>query len=230
MKEKENIGSLFNRIAGSYDRFNHLSSAGIDRLWRRQTVRAMRPAEKVLDVAIGTGDLAILMCKKEKAQQVDGIDLSSEMMRIGANKASRAGLADRIRFSEGSALEMPYADNSFDALTCAYGIRNFSDSDKGLQEFYRVLKPGGQLLILEFSYPENRFIAWLYDFYFNHIMTLLGRMMTKDKAAFHYFYSSVKNFMWGEEMLSHIREAGFSDACYRTQTFGISTLYTAYKK
>lgn len=229
MQEKANIGSLFNRIAANYDRFNHITSAGIDRRWRYLTVRSMRPAQHVLDVAIGTGDLAIEMLKRGKAQQVTGIDLSTEMMRVGAAKVSQYDFAKRVRFDEGSALEMPYENEQFDAVTCAYGVRNFSNLDKGLAEMYRVLRPGGQLLILEFSYPENPIVRWAYDLYFSHVMPLLGKLISKDQSAYTYFLHSVKNFIWGEEMLTHLRDAGFSDTHYRTITFGITTLYTATK-
>lgn len=225
--EKEHISTLFDRLAPSYDRFNHLSSMGIDHLWRRQTVRRMRPAERVLDVAVGTGDLAIAMVRGGKAKHVTGIDISTEMMRVGADKVARLGLSEQIDFVEGSAFDLPYPDGTFDALTCAYGVRNFSLLDKGLSEFHRVLKPGGQLLILEFSYPQNRFIAWCYDLYFDHFMTLLGTLMTKDKSAFRYFYQSVRHFIWGDEMKKKLEEHGFHDVAYKTQTFGISTLYTA---
>lgn len=227
--EKNESRLDFDRIAKRYDRFNHLSSAGIDHLWRRQAVRKMPVCKKVLDVAVGTGDLAIEIVKRGKAEEVIGLDLSTEMMRVGAEKARRKGLEERISFIEGSALKMPFPDNSFDAVTCAYGIRNFSQLAKGLQEFQRVLKPGGQLIILEFSYPQNRFVAWCYDIYFKYFMTFLGRMMTQDKAAFRYFYASVKGFIWGEEMTQQLKLAGFTNPCYQTQTFGISTLYTANK-
>jgi len=231
MIEKQNIGGLFDRIAARYDAFNHLTSLGIDRCWRRRAVKGMRRADKVLDVAVGTADLTIEMLRRDKAHTVEGIDLSTGMMRIGEEKVRKAGFAQRVRFTEGSALELPYPDASFDCVTCAYGIRNFSDLDKGLSEFQRVLRPGGQLLILEFSYPQNRLIAALYTFYFKYVMTAVGSLLTKgDRKSFDYFYHSVKNFIWGREMLSHLAGAGFTDAAFRTLTFGISTIYTATKQ
>lgn len=226
---KEYVSHLFNRLAPSYDRFNHLSSFGIDYLWRRNTIRHMKPADEVLDVAVGTGDLAIQMVRQGKAKHVLGVDISTEMMRIGEQKTERAGMQDRICFQQASALELPMSDNSFDALTCAYGVRNFSDLDGGLREFYRVLAPDGQLLILEFSYPRNRVVAWLYTLYFNYFMTWLGTLMTHDRGTFRYFYHSVRNFIWGDEMCEHLRAAGFRDVSYETFTFGISTLYIAKK-
>lgn len=230
MKEKENIGSLFNRIAARYDNFNHLSSMGIDYLWRKQAVRKLSPVGKALDVAVGTGDLAIELIRQNKAEHVEGIDLSTKMMQVGQQKVARKGLQERISFTEGSALNMPYPDNSFDLLTCGYGVRNFSQLDQGLKEFQRVLRPGGQLLILEFSHPQNKVIAFFYDIYFKYIMTTLGTLLTGgDKASFRYFYASVLNFIWGDEMKKHLEAAGFHDVTYHTQTFGISTIYLATK-
>ena len=226
-EEKANIGKLFDRIAGTYDRFNHITSLGIDIYWRKVAIRGLRPVEKMLDVAIGTADVAIMALRKHKAIHVTGLDLSAEMMSIGQQKASRAGLADKIDFILGSAQEMPFQDERFAAVTCAYGIRNFSDLDKGLQEMNRVLQEDGQLVILEFSYPTNPVIRWAYDLYFSHLMPLIGRVISKDSNAYTYFLHSVKTFIWGEEMLEHLRNAGFKNVSYRTMTFGITTLYTA---
>lgn len=228
--EKAHIGSLFDRIAGTYDRFNHITSLGIDIYWRRVAIRGMRPVSRMLDVAIGTADVALMALRQHKAQQVTGLDLSTEMMAIGKQKAERASLADKIEFVQGSALEMPFEDSTFEALTCAYGVRNFSDLDKGLSEMYRVLAPGGQLVILEFSYPAHPLIRWAYNLYFTHLMPLIGRIISKDAGAYTYFLHSVKSFIWGNEMVEHLRKAGFAKANYRTMTFGITTLYTATKQ
>lgn len=229
MKEKANIGSLFDGIAATYDRFNHITSMGIDIWWRKVAIKGMAPVDRMLDVAIGTADLAIEAIRQKRAKHITGIDLSKEMMNIGAKKAANAGLKDVIVFNEGSALDMPYKDEEFEAVTCAYGIRNFSELDKGLQEMYRVMKPGGQLVILEFSYPQNTFIRWGYNLYFSHIMPLLGKIISHDGSAYTYFLNSVKQFIWGEEMIEHLHKAGFKDAKFRTLTFGITTLYTATK-
>lgn len=227
--EKKNIGKLFDRIAGTYDRFNHVTSLGIDIYWRRVAIRGMRPVGEMLDVAIGTGDVALTALRQGRANHVTGLDLSTEMMAIGRQKAEREGVGEKIDFVAGSALEMPFENGQFEALTCAYGVRNFSDLDQGLSEMYRVLQPGGQLVVLEFSYPQNRLIRWAYDLYFSHIMPLIGRVISKDAGAYTYFLHSVKSFIWGEEMLNHLRRAGFANAQYRTMTFGITTLYIATK-
>lgn len=228
--EKKDIGRLFDRIAGTYDRFNHFLSLNIDRKWRRKAVKCLRRADLVLDVATGTADLSIEMVRQGKAGMVEGMDLSSEMMKIGKRKTEKAGMSDIISFNECSALDMPYPDSSFDAVTCAYGVRNFSDLDKGLSEMFRVLRPGGQLMILEFSYPSNKIVRPLYDFFFTHLMPLVGKALSKDKSAYTYFRNSVKSFIWGQEMVEHVSAAGFADVRYKTMTFGITTLYTAEKK
>lgn len=230
MYEKAHIGKLFDGIAHTYDKFNHFTSMGIDILWRKKAVKGMRPVDTMLDVAIGTADMSIIALKKGKAKKVEGLDLSREMMKIGHQKACKAGFEDRITFTCGSAQQMPYEDNSFQAVTCAYGIRNFSELEKGLAEMCRVLAPGGQLVILEFSYPQNPVVKAVYNLYFSHIMPLIGRVMSKDPGAFKYFLGSVKNFIWGEEMAAKLRDAGFTGVRFRTMSFGITTLYTATKE
>ena len=237
MKEKQNIGSLFDRIAGKYDFLNHLLSLNIDKWWRRKAVKTITINNsedcQCLDVAIGTGDLAIELARRFKEKQafchIIGIDLSTEMMRIGEEKVKKRGLQDCLVFQQASALEMPFADGSFDIVTCAYGVRNFSKLDKGLAEMQRVMKPGGQLMILEFSYPKNKLIAWVYDLYFTHILPTVGRLFSKDKTAYTYLNRSVKGFVWGKEMCERIEQAGFSHVEHRPLTFGITTIYTGTK-
>lgn len=227
--EKGNIGGLFDRIAGSYDKLNHLLSLGIDRRWRRRAVGMLKYSGRVLDVAIGTADLAIEIMTQAKADSVTGIDLSDEMMKVGEQKVQESGYADVISFTKANALDMPYPDASFDTVTCSFGVRNFSDLDKGLSEIYRVLKKGGQLCIIEFSYPENKFIAALYDFYFSRIMPRIGGAITGDKPAYTYLNKSVKQFIWGAEMQEKLRSIGFRYVGFRPMTFGIATLYMASK-
>ncbi len=234
MEEKQHIGQLFDRIAPTYDGLNHGLSLSIDRLWRKRAIRRMLPAEHVLDVAIGTADLAIEMLKRGKAEHITGIDLSDGMMAIGQQKVerfegSRGSKGSRVEFVHANAQEMPFADNSFDAVTCAFGCRNFQDLDAGLQEMYRVLKPQHQIVILEFSYPENRLIRALYDIYFTHVLPFIGRLVSRDKTAYTYLNRSVKSFCWGDAFLQHLRDAGFEKEQAKTLTFGIATIYTAIK-
>ena len=228
-KEKQHIGQLFDRIAGTYDGLNHLLSLNIDKRWRRRAIRMLRPAGQVLDVAIGTADLTIELLRQQKAQQVTGIDLSRKMMEIGKQKVAKLGYAQLVRFDYGSAQDMPYADTSFDTVTCAYGVRNFSEMDKGLQEMHRVLRPGGQLLVLEFSYPTNPLIRWGYDLYFTHILPLVGNLFSRDKGAYSYLNRSVKHFPYGEAFCEHLRNAGFTAVTATPLTFGITTAYYAVK-
>ena len=228
-KEKANIGNLFDSISHSYDRFNHLLSLNADRRWRRNAIKGIEPVESLLDVAAGTADLSIEAVRQNKASAVTGIDISSGMLSIGRDKVAKSGMQERISLVTASALEMPFDDGCFGAVVCAYGVRNFSDLDAGLREMHRVLADGGQLMILEFSYPDNRFIRVLYDWFFSNVMPLVGKTLSHNAGAYTYFRDSVKGFIWGREMASRIEAAGFRDVTFRTMTFGITTVYYAFK-
>ena len=228
MEEKQHIGQLFDRIAGTYDGLNHGLSLNIDKRWRRKTVQCMPPVHKVLDVAIGTADLTIEMLRRGKAQQVVGLDLSDQMMAIGKIKVESLKLKE-VDFVHGNAQAMPFEDETFDGVTCAFGCRNFQNLDEGLQQMYRVLKPGGQVTILEFSYPSNAFVRALYDIYFTRVLPFIGRIVSRDKTAYTYLNKSVKAFCWGETFVQHLKEVGFTDAHYTTLSMGIATIYTAKK-
>ncbi len=227
--EKQHIGQLFDRIAGTYDGLNHVLSLNIDKRWRRRAIRMLAPAEQVLDVAIGTADLTIEILRQGKAQHVTGIDLSHGMMAIGEQKVAKRGYAQQVQFDYGSAQQMPYANASFDTVTCAYGVRNFANMDEGLSEMFRVLRTGGELMVLEFSYPTNPVIRWGYDLYFTHILPFIGNLFSRDKGAYSYLNRSVKNFPYGEAFCQHLRKAGFTQIKATPLTFGISTIYTAVK-
>ena len=227
--EKQHIGQLFDRIAGTYDGLNHVLSLNIDKRWRRRAIRMLAPAEQVLDVAIGTADLTIEILRQGKAQHVTGIDLSQGMMAIGEQKVAKRGYAQQVQFDYGSAQQMPYANASFDTVTCAYGVRNFANMDEGLSEMFRVLRTGGELMVLEFSYPTNPVIRWGYDLYFTHILPFIGNLFSRDKGAYSYLNRSVKNFPYGEAFCQHLRKAGFTQIKATPLTFGISTIYTAVK-
>ena len=233
--DKKNIGALFDRIAGSYDGLNHFLSFGIDRRWRKKAVKGMSGASEVLDVAIGTGDLSMELLYQGKAEAITGLDLSRNMMEIGEAKLASGkcrdggSMAGRVEFICGSALDMPFADERFDAVTCAYGVRNFSDLEKGLAEMYRVMKKEGELMVLEFSYPENRLVRWVYDLYFSHVLPFVGKVVSRDKTAYSYLNASVKGFIWGKEFCSRLEDAGFRDVSFRPMTFGVTTIYRAVK-
>lgn len=187
----------------------------------------MPPAQHVLDVAIGTADLTIEMLRWGKAQQVTGLDLSDKMMAIGKAKCAKRKL--NTVFVHGNAQEMPFADESFDGVTCAFGCRNFSDLDAGLKEMYRVLKVGGQVTILEFSYPTNCVVRAIYDLYFTRILPGIGRIVSRDKTAYTYLNRSVKSFCWGEAFVQHLHDAGFRNEHFTPLSLGIATIYTAIK-
>lgn len=235
MDEKQHIGSLFDRIAKTYDRLNHGLSLNIDRSWRRKAVAKMQPAKHVLDVAIGTADLAIEMFRQGKTQKVTGLDLSKEMMEIGKQKVEKKKAKGRmdekadVDFVYGNAQEMPFQDGSFDAVTCAFGCRNFADLEEGLREMYRVLKPGGQLVILEFSYPKNPIVRTTYNIYFDYIMPFIGWMVSRDKTAYKYLNRSVKGFIWGEAFVQRLHDIGFVQEHFTPLTLGIATIYWARK-
>ena len=229
MEEKQQIGQLFDRIAGTYDGLNHGLSMNTDRRWRRKTVKCMPEADHVLDVAIGTADLTIEMLRRGKAQHVTGIDLSDNMMAIGESKVESRKWKERVEFVHGNAQTMPFEEASFDGVTCAFGCRNFQNLDEGLQEMYRVLKPGGQVTILEFSYPANRLVRALYDLYFSHILPTIGRIVSRDKTSYTYLNKSVKHFCWGDEFVKHLLDAGFTETSYKNLSFGIAMIYTAKK-
>ena len=203
-------------------------SLNIDKRWRRKTVQCMPPARKVLDVAIGTADLTIEMLHRGKAQHVVGLDLSDQMMAIGKQKVERLELSE-VNFVHGNAQHMPFEDETFDGVTCAFGCRNFQNLDEGLKEMYRVLQPGGQVTILEFSYPSNALVRALYDIYFTRVLPFIGRIVSRDKTAYTYLNKSVKAFCWGETFVQHLQQAGFTDAHYTTLSMGIATIYTAKK-
>ena len=228
MEEKQHIGLLFDRIAATYDGLNHGLSLSIDKRWRRKVVSLMPYSSNVLDVAIGTADLTIEMLRQGKAKHVTGIDLSDGMMAIGKEKTDKLKLTE-VTFVHGNAQDMPFEDASFDAVACAFGCRNFSNLDTGLQEMYRVLKPGGQVTILEFSYPANPLIRALYDIYFTHVLPFIGRIVSHDKTAYTYLNRSVKSFCWGDDFVQHLHKAGFLNAQFTPLSFGIATVYISKK-
>lgn len=226
----EGIGALFDSISNRYDRFNHTSSMGIDRIWRRKAIKSLSKCETILDVAAGTADLCIEAVKRGKAEKVVGIDISEGMLNVGREKVSKSGFDGSIELIVADCAKLPFPDNSFDAVTCGYGVRNFAELDRSLSEMYRVLKPGGQLRILEFTYPQSRFVRFFYDFYFTRIVPKIGRKLTDNDEAFAYFVNSVKNFAKGKDFLAILERNDFADARFKSQTFGISTLYSACKR
>ena len=228
--KKKNIGALFDNIASHYDLLNHLLSFNIDKFWRKKAVKMLNnKKDNLLDVATGTCDLAIEIARQQKANKIMGIDLSEQMLTIGKEKIAKANLSNLIDIKQEDCTDLSFADCSFDAITCGFGVRNFSNLDKGLREMYRVLKPQSQIIIIEFSYPKNPIVKCLYDFYFSCILPFVGKIVSKDKKAYEYLPASVKHFIWGEEFVAHLKNAGFTNAKYKTMTLGVCTLYSAIK-
>ena len=229
-KKVEQVERMFDHIAPAYDRLNHLMSLGIDRSWRRTALKWLRPhrPQQMMDVATGTGDFALLACRMLRPQSLVGTDISEGMMQVARRKAREAGLDERISFRREDCEALTFADASFDAVTVAFGIRNFEHLDRGLREMCRVLRPGGHLVILELSTPDRFPMKQLYRIY-SRLIPLMGRLVSHDRSAYTYLPQSIRAFPQGEVMSESIRRAGFSDVRFRRLTFGACTLYMATK-
>ncbi len=230
LTKKEQVEQMFDNISGKYDELNHILSMGIDVGWRKKVVKkvgATKP-ETILDIATGTGDLAIMMAKSTQAK-ITGFDLSAGMLEVGKNKVAEQKLDDRIEMIQGDAENMPFADNSFDCITVAFGVRNFENLKKGLDEIYRVLKPGGKFIILEFSQPESFPMKQLYGFYSKNILPRIGKKISKDESAYTYLPESVKAFPYGEEMKNILKNSNFTKTTDKKLTFGIASIYEGLK-
>ena len=225
------VERMFDHIAPAYDRLNHTLSLGIDRYWRRKAIGKLLPfrPQRVLDVATGTGDFALLACRKLRPAVLHGIDISEGMMDVAREKAAQAGWNGRIRFSREDCETLSFPAQSFDAVTVAFGIRNFEHLDKGLQEMCRVLRPGGHLVILELSTPNRFPMKQLYRLYSKCVIPLIGRTVSHDDSAYTYLPASIRAFPQGEVLQQSLRRAGFSQASFQRLTFGICTLYMATK-
>lgn len=225
------VKRMFDSIAGTYDRLNHTLSLGIDKIWRRKGIAFLRPFSpaSILDIATGTGDLAISMYRRLKADRIVGADISEGMMEVGRRKVAEAGLSEHISFEYQDCTALTYPDNSFDAVTAAFGVRNFEDIEQGISEMYRVLKPGGHLMILELSSPEHFPMKQLYTVYSKFVIPNIGRLLSKEHTAYSYLPASIKVVPQGKVMTDLLSRVGFNQARSRTFTFGICSLYTACK-
>lgn len=221
---------MFNRIAPRYDLLNRLLSFGVDRIWRRRVINLLTDLKMpyILDVATGTGDLAIEAAKL-KTTLIYAVDISSEMLSVARTKLLKRGLQHTIFLKEGDSEALPFDKNTFDAVTVAFGVRNFDDLNKGLSEITRVLKPGAKLIVLEFSKPSGFPIKHLYHFYFNYVLPLWGGLISGDNSAYKYLPASVLNFPEGEQFSAELRKAGLQPTREWRQTFGIATIYVAEK-
>ncbi|GHT21460.1 demethylmenaquinone methyltransferase [Bacteroidia bacterium] len=224
------VAKMFDEIAPRYDLLNHALSFGIDRYWRKKGVRSLQDVSpaNILDIATGTGDLAIQACKMLKPAQIIGIDISDGMMQRGKEKVARVGLSGVIRFEQQDCTAMRFADHSFDAAMIAFGIRNFADIDSGLREILRVLRPGGKLTILELSTPEYFPMKQLYHLY-SALIPQVGRCISQSKAAYRYLPESIAAFPQNAKMKAIMEQTGFCKVEYRKMTFGVCTMYSGYK-
>ncbi len=228
---------MFDSIAGDYDSLNHILSLDIDRIWRKRALKRIVDAPapvQVLDLACGTGDFSIAIAKAlsrsaAAGSHVIGVDLSAGMLAVMREKVEKAGLTELISIEEGDGEALRFPDNTFDRVTIAFGIRNFEDRPKGLREMLRVLKPGGRLVILELSRPENPVIRRFYDLYFLHILPKIGGKVSGDKAAYAYLPASVAAFPGKEEFTATMLSAGFRSVTHKAFTLGVCRMYTAGK-
>lgn len=230
MAKKEQVRNMFNTIAGRYDFLNHFLSAGIDRSWRKKVIKILRKKQpsRILDVATGTADLAIAESDLNP-EKIVGVDIADQMLDIGREKLKKKKLTKLITLENGDSENLRFDDGSFDAVTAAFGARNFENLDQGLKEMYRVLGHGGTAVVLEFSHPRKFPVKQLYSFYFRYILPLLGRTISRHDSAYTYLPKSVGSFPDGEAFVSHLRQAGFSNCTHRPLTFGIATLYSGQK-
>lgn len=229
-KKKQQVEQMFDNIAPRYDFLNHFLSLGIDKLWRKKAIRILSgyKTDYILDVATGTGDFAVAAAKL-KPRKIIGFDLSEQMLSVGRDKVIRLGLNDLIEFIKGDSEDMPFTDGQFDAITVAFGVRNFENLENGLKEFYRVLKSEGVAIILEFSKPRYFPMKQFYLFYFFKILPFVGRLVSKDSSAYSYLPASVMAFPDDQKFISVLQNVGFSNCRQVRLTFGIATIYIAQK-
>ena len=227
----QQVERMFDSIAHSYDLLNHTLSLGLDRSWRRAAVDSLKPyaPQQILDIATGTGDFALLTMERLQPQHITGADLSEGMLAVGREQVEKAGYADRITLCKEDCMALSFADDTFDALTVAYGVRNFEDLDRGLREMRRVLRPGGRLVIIELTSPVSFPMKQLFWLYAHAWMPTVGRLISRDARAYQYLPATMEAFPQGEVMKAVIEKAGFRKVEFRRFTFGLSTLYTAEK-
>ena len=230
-EKAQQVEQMFDNIAPTYDTLNHRLSWDIDKGWRKKAIQQLMPykPQTMLDIATGTGDFAILAAQMLRPQHLVGADISEGMMEIGRQKVERLGLKDIISFAKEDCLNLSYDDGSFDAVTAAFGIRNFANLDKGLSEMCRVLKPGGHLSIVELTTPVSFPMKQLFHIYSHTVLPVYGRLISKDTSAYSYLTKTIEAFPQGERMKEILKQAGFKDAGFQRLTFGICTMYFATK-
>ncbi|WP_257670244.1 bifunctional demethylmenaquinone methyltransferase/2-methoxy-6-polyprenyl-1,4-benzoquinol methylase UbiE [Parapedobacter tibetensis] len=229
--KKQQVADMFDNISGTYDFLNHFLSLGIDIIWRKKAIRSLKASnpQHLLDVATGTGDFALEAIKLLKPTKVIGVDISQGMLDVANEKIIKKGLSAQFEVRLGDSENLPFASDTFDAVTVAFGVRNFENLEMGLSEICRVLKPGGKAVILEFSKPKGFPVKQLYNFYFNRVTPFIGKVFSKDNSAYCYLPESVARFPDGEKFANILHHVGFSETVCRPQTFGICTIYIGTK-
>lgn len=228
--KKEQVAHMFDNISSKYDLLNHVLSLGIDIIWRKKAIRLLKKDQPklILDIATGTGDFAIeaLALNPDK---VIGVDISEGMLEMGRKKMIKRGLSEKIELKSGDSEQLPFDDNMFDAIIVAFGVRNFEHLEKGLGDMYRVLKPGGKAVILEFSKPQAFPFKQIYQFYFSWILPKIGRLVSKDNAAYTYLPESVQAFPDGKKFTAILDKLGYQNTLCKSLTLGISSIYVGTK-
>ena len=229
--KKRQVEKMFDTISNEYDGLNRVISLGTDVSWRKKVIKLVseKKVENVLDIATGTGDLAIQFAEKTEAKRIVGLDLSDGMLNVARKKISNKPFSNKIEFIQGDSEALPFEDNSFDAITVSFGIRNFENLEKGLSEIHRVLREDGIFVILETSVPTKFPFKQGYHFYTKNILPLVGRIFSKDKVAYKYLSESASAFPFGEALNNILRKTGFKEVKDKPQTFGVATIYTATK-
>jgi demethylmenaquinone methyltransferase / 2-methoxy-6-polyprenyl-1,4-benzoquinol methylase len=228
--KKVQVKAMFNSIAHRYDFLNHFLSLGIDHYWRKKAINMLKndQPKTILDLACGTADLSIASLKL-KPEQVTGIDISENMVELGKKKIRKINAEDIIDLGVGDSEELPFEENSFDAIIVAFGVRNFENLQKGLMEAHRVLKNGGRMVILEFSNPETFPVKQIYQVYFSSILPVIGRLFSKNQSAYSYLPNSVKKFPQGKQFAEQLKFTGFRNVASKKLTLGICSIYTGIK-
>jgi len=229
--KKEQVANMFNTISPQYDFLNHLLSGGIDIIWRKKAIKLLqnKGIKTMLDIATGTGDFAI-EALKIKPEKIVGVDISEGMLSFGQEKIKKMGLEKTIQLQKGDSEKLPFSDNSFDAVIVSFGVRNFENLQKGLSDMFRVTKPGGYCLVLEFSNPRKFPMKQLYTFYSNYCLPFLGKMISKDPSAYTYLPESVKAFPDGPEFIQIFKSVGYSETNWIPMTGGICSIYIGQKQ
>ncbi len=231
LNKKEQVEKMFDAISSNYDGLNRVISFGTDVKWRKKVLAKIinHQPESVLDIATGTGDLAIIFAEKSEASKIIGLDISEGMLSIARKKIQETHLEKKVEFLKGDSEALPFSDNSFDAISVAFGIRNFETLEKGLSEIYRTLKPGGLFIILETSVPIRFPYKQGYYFYTKLILPIIGKLFSKDKVAYNYLSESASVFPYGKKLNNILQKIGFINVENKPQTFGVATIYTASK-